>query len=122
MMQKETLPPDMIVDMVPLCMDSVRCMLGSCRVPGLDVDTLTIASNSRHVVVIRSVTPTKFTVFPVAVWQKVVTGAKFFFKFIFVFHDMPCDITQQLIKYRSGRPSGSRENQSEDTAAELTRC
>jgi len=54
MIEKETLPPDMIMDVVPLCMDSVRYMLGSCRVPGLTADTLAIASNSRHVVVVRS--------------------------------------------------------------------
>lgn len=53
MIRDETLPPDMIMDLVPLCMDSVRYMLGSCRVPGLDTDTLTVASHSRHVVVVR---------------------------------------------------------------------
>jgi len=53
MIQDESLPPDMIVDLVPLCMDSVRYMLGSCRVPGLQRDTLTVAADSRHVVVVR---------------------------------------------------------------------
>jgi len=53
MIEDETLPPDMILDLVPLCMDSVRYMLGSCRVPGLHADTLTVASSSRHVVVVR---------------------------------------------------------------------
>jgi len=53
MIRDESLPPDMIVDLVPLCMDSVRYMLASCRVPGLERDTLTVANNSRHVVVVR---------------------------------------------------------------------
>jgi len=53
MIENETLPPDMIVDLVPLCMDSVRYMLGSCRIPLLHTDTLTVATNSRHVLVIR---------------------------------------------------------------------
>lgn len=53
MIQDGTLPPDMVMDLVPLCMDSVRYMLGSCRVPGLHTDTLTVASDSRHVVVVR---------------------------------------------------------------------
>jgi len=55
MIRDKTLPPDMIMDLVPLCMDSVRYMLGSCRVPGLLTDSLTVTSNSRHVVVIRCV-------------------------------------------------------------------
>ena len=53
MIQDESLPPDMIMDLVPLCMDSVRYMLGSCRIPGLDTDFLTVASSSQHVVVVR---------------------------------------------------------------------
>jgi len=53
MIRDETLPPDMIMDLVPLSMDSVRYMLGSCRVPGLHEDTLTVTCSSRHVIVIR---------------------------------------------------------------------
>jgi carnitine O-palmitoyltransferase 1 len=52
MIQNQTLPPDMIQDMVPVCMDSVRYMLGSCRIPGIHIDTLTLSGNSRHVIII----------------------------------------------------------------------
>lgn len=52
MICNETLPPDMIQDMVPVCMESVRFMLGGCRIPGIHADTLTVCKNSRHVVVI----------------------------------------------------------------------
>jgi len=38
----------------------------------------------------------KNPVLPVAVWQKVETD--FFFKLLFIFREMPCNITQQLIK------------------------
>ena len=53
MIHDGTLPPDMIMDLIPLCMDGVRYMLGSCRIPGLHTDTLTVATDSRHVIVVR---------------------------------------------------------------------
>ena len=53
MITNETLPPDMIMNLVPVSMESVKYMLGSCRIPGEHVDSLTRVANSRHVVVIR---------------------------------------------------------------------
>jgi len=53
MIGDETLPPDMIAGAVPLCMDSVRFMLASCRIPGPHSDTLTVSADSRHVIVVR---------------------------------------------------------------------
>jgi len=53
---------------------------------------------------------TRTPVLPLAVRQKVETGAYFFFKFLFLFHDLPCNITQQLIRKQSGTLDSSREN------------
>jgi len=53
MIQKGNLPPDMIMDMIPVCMESVQYMLGSCRIPGEKIDTFRIARGSRHAIVFR---------------------------------------------------------------------
>ncbi|ELU18942.1 hypothetical protein CAPTEDRAFT_226727 [Capitella teleta] len=50
--QNKTLPPDMIMGMIPVCMDGVNYMFGSCRLPGEHVDQLVTYNDSKHCVIV----------------------------------------------------------------------
>ena len=50
MIVNHSLPPDMIMGIIPVCMDGVGYMFSSARIPGVEVDHLEINSAATHIV------------------------------------------------------------------------
>ena len=51
MILSQTLPPDMIMGIIPVCMDGVGYLFSSARIPGIDTDTMQTNTTATHVVV-----------------------------------------------------------------------
>lgn len=64
MIKNGTLPPDMIRDIIPTCMDGVRFMMASTRIPGEHIDRLQVYPDSTHIIVISNGVYYKMDMYP----------------------------------------------------------
>ncbi|KAK3597338.1 hypothetical protein CHS0354_034580 [Potamilus streckersoni] len=53
MIQQESMTPQYLQDLIPLTMEGYRNLNCTCRIPGIEVDTLKIWKDSKHVIVYR---------------------------------------------------------------------
>ncbi|CAD5120618.1 DgyrCDS9175 [Dimorphilus gyrociliatus] len=51
--KNELIEPVLLQDLVPLCMSGYKTLFGTCRIPGLHMDSISMSKESQHIVVLR---------------------------------------------------------------------